>query len=176
MKTLYIIRCAKSKWSKDDSSDFERSVSKRGLKDLNTITSYLALRGIKMDLILSSCALRAQQTADAFASKLSKNQKVLYLNELYLKPVESIKSLIMVQDDNIDTLAVVTHSPFIMELANGFCNDVIPKFPTCGVVALKFDVNSWNDIKDKKTDIEFFIYPNQFKYYIPKQIKGIIEL
>jgi phosphohistidine phosphatase len=176
MKKLYIIRPAKSKWGIEDSSDFERRVSKKGLKDINTIGSYLALRNIRIDLILSSCALRAQESADLLAKKLGYDGKILYLNELYLKSVEEIKEIISIQDDEISSMIVITHNPHLLELVNTMIEDIIPKFPTMGVVCLEFDIDSWSDIVDKKAKVEYFIYPNQFKYYIPKQIKATIEL
>ena len=72
MKTIYFIRHAKTGWSIPNTSDFEREVSKKGKRDIKTMGSYLALRGIKPDLILSSCALRAQETTDLLAEKIHK--------------------------------------------------------------------------------------------------------
>jgi len=70
MKTLYLIRHAKSDWSIPGESDMERGLRKKALKEIDTIGDYLAVRDISPDLILSSCALRAQETSNILAKKI----------------------------------------------------------------------------------------------------------
>jgi len=172
MKTLYLIRHAKSGWSKPNISDFEREISSKGKKDINTIGSYLSLTGIKPQLILSSCALRAQQTADLLATKISYRGKKHYLKELYLTGSEDIKEIISIQDDNIDSMFIIGHNPQLHELANSLITEHISKFPSLGIIAIDFKIGSWNDIETKKGSIDFFIFPKQFKYYMPNQIRA----
>lgn len=173
MKTLYLIRHAKSDWTNASSSDVERELSKKGLSDINTIGSYLSLRGICPDLILSSCALRTQQTADLLAKKINFNAKKHYLKELYLTSPESIMDIIMIQDDSIKEMFIVGHNPQLTELCNILIDEHISKLPTLGVVAIEFDIESWEELEYKKGKIGFFIYPKQFKYFMPKQIRAI---
>jgi len=175
MKTLYLIRHAKSGWSKPDTRDFERALAKRGKKDLNTIGSYLLLKGIKPDIILSSCALRAQQTTDILTQKINFNGEKHYLEELYLSSLEEMKEIIMIQDDGIDTMFIVGHNPQLHELANSFIDEHIDKLPTLGVIAIDFDISKWSDIENVKGKLDFFIFPKQFKYYMPRQIRGLME-
>jgi phosphohistidine phosphatase len=176
MKSIYLIRHAKSTWSVPNISDFERSISKKGKKDINTIGSYLALAGIKPELILSSCALRAQQTADLLAQKIKFKGQIYYLEELYLTSLSEIKEIISVQDDSIESMFIIGHNPQLYELANSFIDEHISKFPSLGVVALEFDAESWSDVCQKKGKVDFFIFPKQFKYYVPKQIRANIKL
>jgi phosphohistidine phosphatase len=171
MKTLYLIRHAKSGWSVPDTSDFERSLSKKGKKDINTIGSYLSLTGVNPQLILSSCALRAQQTTDLLAKKINFTGKKYYLEELYLTGVEDISEIISIQEDQVDSMFIIGHNPQLHELANSLINDHISKFPSLGVIAINFDIEEWNEILNKKGEIDFFIFPKQFKYYMPKQIR-----
>jgi len=175
MKTIYFIRHAKSGWSIPDTSDFERTVSKKGEKDINTMGSYLALRGIKPDLILSSCALRAQQTTDLLAEKIAFQGKKYYLQELYLTSVEVIQEIISIQDDEINTMFIVGHNPQLHELANSLMDEHISKFPSLGIIAIDFDTETWSTIAEVKGEIDFFIFPKQFKYYIPKQIRAFLS-
>jgi len=171
MKTLYLIRHAKSGWSEPDTSDFERTISKRGKKDINTMGSYLSLTGVKPQLILSSCALRAQETTDLLAKKISYSGEKHYLKELYLTEVESIKEIIAIQEDNVESMFIVGHNPQLHELANSLMSEHISKFPSLGIIAINFEIDSWNEIYDIKGFIDFFIFPKQFKYYMPKQIR-----
>jgi len=171
MKTLYLIRHAKSDWSMPDTSDVERGVTKKGYKDINTMGSYLALRGVNPDVILSSCSLRTQETTDILAKKIEFDGKIHYLKELYLASVEEIKEIVMIQDDDIDSIFLVGHNPQLTELANILTDEHISKIPTLGIVSINFDVKSWSDLEKIKGDIDFFIFPKQFKYYMPKQIR-----
>jgi len=176
MKTLYLIRHAKSGWSKPDTRDFERPLSKRGKKDINTIGSYLALRSINPDLILSSCALRAQETTDILSKKIEFTGVKYYLEELYLTSLDAIKEIIMIQDDDVESMFVVGHNPQLHELANLLTDEHISRFPSLGVVAINFEIENWSEISDVVGKLDFFIFPKQFKYYMPKQIRTYLPL
>ena len=176
MKTLYLIRHAKSGWSKPDTRDFERTLSKRGKKDINTIGSYLALRGINPDLILSSCALRAQETTDLLSKKISFSGMKHYLEELYLTSLEDIKEIVMIQDSDVNSMFIIGHNPQLHELANLLTEDHISKFPSLGVVAINFDIVEWSEISTTKGELDFFIFPKQFKYYMPRQIRTYLAV
>jgi phosphohistidine phosphatase len=172
MKTLYLIRHAKSGWSEPNTSDFERTLSKKGKKDIKTMGSYLALTGIKPEIILSSCALRAQETTDLLAEKISFTGQKYYLKELYLTAVDVIKEIISIQEDEIESMFIVGHNPQLHELANTLIDEHISKFPSLGIIAIDFNIDSWSEIQDAKGNIDFFIFPKQFKYYMPKQIRA----
>jgi len=173
MKTLYLIRHAKSGWNQPDTMDFERALSKKGKKDLNTIGSYLALRGVQPDIILSSCALRAQQTTDILAKKIGFEGVRYYLKELYLTSIEEIKEIVMAQSNEIENIFLVGHNPQLHELANSILDEHLNKFPTLGIVSIKLDIEDWAEIEDVKGKLEFFIFPKQFKYYMPRNIRII---
>jgi len=175
MKTIYFIRHAKAGWSQPDTRDFERALSKKGKKDLNTIGSYLAIREIKPELILSSCALRAQETSDILAKKINFNGTKYYLEELYNSSLEAMIEIIMIQDADINSIFIVGHNPQLHELVNSLIDEHINKFPTLGVVAINFDISEWSEIKDAKGVLDFFIFPKQFKYYMPRQIRGMLS-
>jgi phosphohistidine phosphatase len=171
MKTLYLIRHAKSGWSVPNTSDFEREISKKGKKDIKTIGSYLSLIGVKPELILSSCALRAQQTTDLLAQKIAFDGKKHYLKELYLTGLEDILEIIYIQEESLDSMFIIGHNPQLHELANSLIDEHISKFPSLGVIAINFEIDSWSEINQQKGKIDFFIFPKQFKYYMPKQIR-----
>jgi len=174
MKTLYLIRNAKSRWE-PERGDIERPLSSKGKKDLRTIGSYLNLRGIRPELILSSCALRAQQTSDALAEHIGFEGKILYLRELYMTPPEEMLEIIAAQEDDIGSIFVVGHTPQLHELANTLMREHIGKFPALGVAAVDFETDSWSGIGADRGKLDFFIYPKQFKYYMPGQIRAFLS-
>lgn len=175
MKRLYLIRHAKSSWKNGDLSDFERGLNRRGEKDLKTITSYISLKDIKVDLILSSSALRAQITADEIAKKIEYNSKIHYMKELYMVRPEKLMDIIKLQDEQHETIFMVGHNPELTEVANILLKDDFIKMPTLAILAIDLDIENWNDIKENSGKLDFYIYPKQFQYYMPKQIRAVLD-
>jgi phosphohistidine phosphatase len=170
-----LIRHAKSSWKDIDASDFERGLTKKGRKHIETIGSYLKLRGVLPDHILSSCAVRTQETADLLAKKLEYDGQTEYLQELYFTDTETLKEILLMQDDAFDTVFVIGHNPQITDMANMLIDEHISKIPTMGVVAINFETDSWNELIHTEGKLDFFIYPKQFQYYVPKQIRAILH-
>jgi len=175
IKTLYLIRHAKSDWSDGDLSDFERGLKKRGQRDLETMSSYLSLQGLKPDLILSSLALRAQITAVELGEKIGYGGRIHYMEELYSSRPEILMNVLTLQDDSYDSIFLVGHNPELTEFANFLIDENFLKMPTLGVLALRLNIDSWADITERCGEIEFFIQPKQFRYYVPKQIRTTLD-
>jgi len=172
IKTIYLIRHAKSDWSDTKASDFERGLNKRGKKDLETISSYLSLRKIEPDLILSSSALRAQLTADKLAKKVEYSQQIHYMEELYMTRPDTLLNILSLQDNRYNSIFLIGHNPELTELGNILIEEEFTKLPTLGVLAIDLDIDSWEEIEGKRGTIDFFIHPKQFKYYLPKHIRA----
>jgi len=170
-----LIRHAKSSWKDIDASDFERGLTKKGRKHIETIGSYLKLRGVLPDHILSSCAVRTQETADLLAKKLEYDGQTEYLQGLYFTDTETLKEILLMQDDTFDTVFVIGHNPQITDMANMLIDEHISKIPTMGVVAINFETDSWNELMHTEGKLDFFIYPKQFQYYVPNQIRAILH-
>ena len=170
-----MIRHAKSSWKDIDASDFERGLTKKGRKHIETIGSYLKLRGVLPDHILSSCAVRTQETADLLAKKLEYDGQTEYLQELYFTDTDTLKEILLMQDDTFDTVFVIGHNPQITDMANMLIDEHISKIPTMGVVAINFETDSWNELMHTEGKLDFFIYPKQFQYYVPNQIRAILH-
>jgi phosphohistidine phosphatase len=177
IKTLYLVRHAKSDWKHLALGDIMRRLSKKGLHDLETISSYMALKNINPDAILSSCALRAQLTAEGLAEKIGYQKKISYMDELYLTKPTIVLNVLAAQDESLNSIFLVGHNPTLSELVNQFTQEYFSKFPTLGIMALKLDITSWKDILEvSSAKIEFFIFPKQFKYYMPKSIEATLNL
>jgi phosphohistidine phosphatase len=149
-------------------------LTKKGKKSIDTIGSYLKLRGVKPDVILASCARRTQETADLLAKKLEFEGVTSYMQELYYTDTETLKQIIMLQESDAETIFVVGHNPQVTDMANMLIDEHISKIPTMGVVAIEFDIERWSEIAHSKGKMDFFIYPKQFQYYIPNQIRAIL--
>jgi phosphohistidine phosphatase len=150
-------------------------LTKKGRKNIDTIGSYLKLRGIRPDTILASCARRTEETADLLAKKLEYDGPVNYMQELYFTDTDTLKQIIMLQENDADTIFVVGHNPQVTDMANALIDEHISKIPTMGVVAIEFDIGRWSEIEHMKGKMDFFIYPKQFQYYVPNQIRAILS-
>jgi len=98
------------------------------------------------------------------------------MSEIYMVRPEVIMDTISLQDDKYKDIFLVGHNPELTEIINNFIDDNFQKLPTMGVICIKLDIKSWSEVKDIKGDVEFFISPKQFKYYVPKQIRTKINL
>lgn len=138
--------------------------------------SYLKLRGIMPDLVIASCSLRTQETADGLADKLEFEGQRDYLQELYLTSPETLKETLMLQENQFETILVVSHNPQVTDLANMLTDEHVSKIPSLGIVAITFDIDEWQELEEAKGEIDFFIFPKQFKYYMPNQIRATLDL
>lgn len=163
MKTLYLVRHAKSDWSEENKADLDRGLSKRGSKDLKSMSSYLLEKKIKPDLILSSPALRAKLTAKKISKKIKYDKDIKYIDKLYMPDPETILDILSDQKDKNKSIFLVNHNPALTDLANTLTDENIDNIPTLGIVAIKFDIKKWKDIKDHKGKMDFFVYPKLLK-------------
>jgi len=176
MKRIYFIRAAKAKGFYGAQSDYERTIKPKGLKEIKTIGSYLALHNISIDVILSSYAQRAQDTVVELDKIVSFSAKKQFLEALYYQPCDEMIKIIKALDDEDKNLLIVGHYPQLNELINELSSESINSIPNMGVVALEFDVEHWADLDRSGSNLDFFIYPKQFKYYMPDQIRTRLAL
>jgi len=162
MKTLYLIRHAKSDWSDETLSDFDRPLNKRGMKDAPLMGSHLTDKGIRPDLIISSPALRAKTTALTIAQALSYPlESIRYDHDLYASDPETILSIIRAVSDDIDTLFVFGHNPEFTECANLITGGDINNIPTCGVVEMRLIKEGWKSIGENSAELRGFDFPKK---------------
>jgi len=150
-------------------------LSKRGIKDLDTMSSYISLKQINPDLILSSLALRAQLTADKIAQKVGYKGQIHYMNELYMVRPDKLINILSLQDNQYNNIFLVGHNPELTELANSLIEERLSKLPTLGIIGITLDIDSWSEIRDTTGKIEIFTYPKQFRYYMPREIQKAIK-
>lgn len=152
MKTLYIVRHAKSSWEYDGVADIDRPLKKRGIKDAHLLSKYLAKNIQKPDVFVTSSANRALHTSIIFCENFGypmanlKIKRQLYsFSDGYL--VKTIKAL----DDNFDSAIIFSHDHGINTFVNKFGNKPIAHVPTCGVIGIQFDTKHWKSIKKGET-------------------------
>lgn len=121
MKTLLLIRHAKSSWDDAALNDFDRPLNERGKKDASEMANRIARKRITIDALISSPAKRAAKTAKIFSEELQiKKEEIIFKSELYLAPVHIFSDTIKNTNDALDCISIVAHNPGITDFANGF--------------------------------------------------------
>ncbi len=164
MKTLYLVRHAKSSWKDTKLRDFERPLNKRGLNDAPLMGKVLKKMNIKPDLIISSPAKRTLDTAEYFCEKINfPFEDVIFDDSFYNGSSEDLLKEIQDQKYDINSIMIFAHNPGLTDLHNYLCDEFIENIPTAGVSILNFDSESWNDLKEKSCELEFFEFPKKYK-------------
>ena len=146
MKTLFLVRHAKS--SKDDPTlpDKKRPLNDRGRRDAPKMGERLAKRDVEPDLILSSPAVRALTTAQLFAEELDYKAKNIVVDDrLYASTADDLLEVIHELDDAHKRVMVFGHNPEMSDLAHRL-SDKIGDMPTCAVAEFEFDSKSWTAV------------------------------
>lgn len=116
--------------------------------------------GIRPSLILSSPAVRAWTTARVVASQLNYPLEFLQREkDLYLASRRRILDVISQQDEGFNNLMVVGHNPGLTDLANYLVPDLTGNLPTCGVVAVTIDCDTWELRQDATCELLLYDFP-----------------
>ena len=162
MKTLTIVRHAKSSWDNQKLSDRERPLNKRGERDAPIMGQRLSEAGIRPSLIASSPAVRAWTTARVIAAEMSYPFEFLMReNNLYLASLNDLLDVIVEQDEGFQSLLIVGHNPGLTDLANFLCPDLTNNLPTAGVVSVNIDQDHWKLYEQPKTELILHDYPKK---------------
>ena len=160
MKTVIIVRHAKSSWADIGMADFDRPLNDRGQKDAPEMAAKLKKKGINIDLFISSPAKRAKKTAQFFAEEFEyPKEKILLVPQLYHAGVADFMEVIYKLPDTIDTIILFSHNPGITEFVNRLTDIKIDNMPTCGVFAATVNCDNWVDFGQAKKKFYFLEYP-----------------
>lgn len=160
MKTLYLIRHAKSSWKYPELDDFERPLNKRGHRDAPIMGEFLIKINAIPDIIFSSPALRACTTARILAEKINYPlDQIQYSESLYISGISGILDFIHNIDDSKTSAAIVSHNPSLTQCANYLGNEQVSNIPTCGIFCLNLNIKKWKQIKEYCGELEFFEFP-----------------
>lgn len=160
MKTLVIIRHAKSSWDNPTLPDFERPLNKRGLRDAPRMARRLKEKEINPDLLLSSPAKRALATCQYFSETIQCPPSSIKTNaELYHASEETILKVVKSQQDKVDVIFLFGHNPGLTDFLNKISNEYIKNIPTCGIAGVTFDAKHWKEINWGSGKLILFDFP-----------------
>lgn len=169
MKTLCLMRHAKSGWDLPMVADHDRPLARRGVEAAPRVGRHLKERGIRPDLVLCSTAKRATETLRLVLAELGTRPPVETERGLYLCGAAALLDRLRKVPDSVKTLLAVGHNPDMHELAialagagdAGTRRELRAKFPTGGCAVLAFDVGHWRDVASGNGHLIEFVRPRE---------------
>ena len=161
MKTLLLLRHAKSSWKNADLSDHDRPLNERGKTDAPRMGLLLKQNELVPDLIVSSTAKRARKTAEKVAVECSYVGSINLEGELYLAPPSAYIEVLRQVDDEYQRVMAIGHNPGIEELLHLFSgSDAHMHMPTAALARLSLEIDFWRDLnRDSKCVLEGYWCP-----------------
>ena len=160
MKTLYLVRHAKSSWDHANLSDHDRPLNHRGERDAPRMGKRLRKRKDRPEVIISSSAVRAQTTAAILATAIDYPASDISIDErLYGAEPNDVISIIGDLDDGIHCAMLVGHNPTFTALVNALGRCDLDNMPTCGMAVLTFPFDSWKKIATVRGKLVDFDFP-----------------
>ena len=163
MKTLLLLRHAKSNWSQEDQADHDRSLNARGKRDAPRIGRLLKTQGLIPDLVLSSTAKRARKTTRKVLDGGELDRPVEELRAFYLAAPATYIEVLQQQDDSLNCILVVGHNPGIEELSHELTGQS-KSFPTGTLAHVELDIEQWGELSlDTSGSLRNIWYPRQLE-------------
>ncbi|MEI8032451.1 MAG: histidine phosphatase family protein [Chlorobiaceae bacterium] len=151
MKTIYLVRHAKSGWDSANTSDFDRPLSDRGRKSAPRMAELLKGMGVLPEMIISSPAKRAITTAEIFSRALDyPEESILSLLEVYHGGTDDLLAVVRKIPAGCATAMLFGHNPTITDFAGLLAGKMMATMDPCGIARIDMDIDSWEDAGSAK--------------------------
>lgn len=158
MKTLLILRHAKSSWDDAELSDFDRPLNSRGLEAAPLMGTVIYDHHLQPQMILSSPAKRAKQTAILVKETAGIEENISFVEGIYeASPLKLLKIVSEINDKN-ETVLIVGHNPGLEGFVK-MLTDHSYALPTAALVKIDLNIESWSDITANRGKVTMFICP-----------------
>ena len=162
MRTLYLLRHAKSSWKDLTLPDFDRPLKDRGRKAAKRIGKYLAAEKLNDPLVVCSPAVRTRETAEIVLKHAHLQVEVRYEERIYEASLRDLVHLVSEIPDDKHLVILIGHNPGFEELL-AYLTGEGRRMPTCALGKIKFDVGSWKDIKEDQGALGWFVTPRELE-------------
>ncbi len=162
MKTLFLLRHAKSSWKDDSLSDFERPLKKRGLGDAQMVGKLIRQREIPLDLVISSSAERARQTTQLVLMSADKQVETRFDERLYEAGMRRLLTVISKLDNQANSVMLVGHNPGFEELLKTLTGEM-HGMPTAALAGIEFGVDDWSQVKARTGTLTLLLTPKELR-------------
>jgi phosphohistidine phosphatase len=151
MRTLTIIRHAKAEPAIPNVDDFDRVLSPRGVKDVRRIAKLLVKLEPSIDLVVSSPATRARQTAEMLAAKMDHQRPILWKNAIYGSGAHALLGILQGLPEDANHVALIGHNPgsemLVGGLSSGAPHQLSVHMPTAAIASLRLEIFWWSQAR-----------------------------
>jgi phosphohistidine phosphatase len=148
MKSLLLLRHAKSSWSDPGLADIDRPLNKRGKRDAPRMGTWMREMDLVPDLILSSPAKRARRTAEAVCDASGFNGGIEVVRDFYPGDPETFIEFLATIPEEVARVMIVAHNPGLEELVDELCGESV-RLPTAALVQISLPLDSWQEFDDE---------------------------
>ena len=159
MRTLYLLRHAKSSWKDASLSDFERPLKRRGREAAQRIGERLAQEKLKNPMLICSPAMRTRETAELVLKSLKLRVEERWDERIYEASLRDLLQVVAEIPDDKTVVILIGHNPGFEELL-AFLTGESRRMPTAALAKIKFDA-SWKDVKEHAGTLEWFVTPKE---------------
>jgi phosphohistidine phosphatase len=145
MKTLFLLRHAKSSWKDASLADHDRPLNPRGRRDAPRMGRLLADEGLSPGVIVSSTSRRTRETVELLLGELPFSGEVVFQREIYHGGLEEFIDVLMRLDDEISSVMIVGHNPG-MEMAVEDLTGNYVRMPTASLAVIELPILLWEDL------------------------------
>lgn len=160
MKTILLIRHAKSDWSHEEQADFDRPLNKRGKRDAPLMGKELVARGLFPGLILCSPAKRAKSTVKRLLKGAGQKCPLRWEDGLYGAGGDYVLQLLRALDQEAGPVAVVGHNPCMEEAVALLCGSH-QRVPTAAVAVFQANITSWEELQEGTCVLQDLLLPRE---------------
>ena len=171
MLTLILLRHAKSSWKDPTLADHDRPLNTRGMAEAPVMGKTMVKHGLDPDLVLCSTARRTRDTLALVLPELKREPKILYEDGLYHGTSADMFGIVHEVGAGVGQVLLVGHNPELQEFALDLIGSgakhlkdrLETKYPTAGLVALRFPTGAWKDVAVNSGKLELFLTPGDVK-------------
>jgi phosphohistidine phosphatase len=162
MKTLLLLRHAKSSWKDTDARDFDRPLNQRGLKAAPAVGRLIKKRKLELNLVLSSPAERARQTIQLALESAGLKTELRYDERIYEATGARLFEIVAQIDDDANIAMLVGHNPGLEELLSALTGEA-HSLPTAALVCIELEIEKWNKLRAGAGRLAWLVKPKELK-------------
>lgn len=156
MRTLYLLRHAKSSWKEESVVDFERPLAGRGRKACGLLARFIQAEGIEFDLILSSTAVRARETVELIRQGAKLRTETRYDERVYEANASRLLEVVSQIENDRKAVLLVGHNPGLEELLTVLTGKT-HRLQTGSLAKLKLKISKWSDNYENKATLDWIV-------------------
>ncbi|MBD0325317.1 MAG: histidine phosphatase family protein [Pyrinomonadaceae bacterium] len=160
MKTLFLLRHAKSSWQDASLPDFERPLNKRGRRAAPLIGKFMRREKLRPQLILCSPAERARQTIALVEEAAALKAELRYDERIYEATAARLRAVVAEIDEEASGALLVGHNPGMEELLE-FLTGEVRHMPTAALAHITLDIERWADVQERSGELLRLIRPKE---------------